>query len=226
MPKRALIERRPWLLASMTLALAFYVLQDSRVPGLYLTVIKGLPVALLAIYAWLRHAGFNGRMIACVMALGALGDVTFELDFVVAGSAFALGHICAIILYLRVRRAILPVSQRLAAIALLIGTPVIAFLLIAEPSLRLVVTLYALVLGAMAAAAWTSGFPRYRVGIGAVLFVASDLLIFAWFGPLAHSPVPDLLIWPLYYVGQFLICTGVIQASRSKDAGDQAAIRT
>jgi uncharacterized membrane protein YhhN len=75
---------------------------------------------------------------------------------------------------------------------------------------------YALGLGAMAAAAWTSSFPRYRVGIGAVLFVASDLLIFARLGPMADSPIPDLLIWPLYYFGQFLICTGVIGELRKR----------
>ena len=31
----------------------------------------------------------------------------------------------------------------------------------------------------MAATAWVSRFPRYRTGIGAMAFLASDLLIFA-----------------------------------------------
>ena len=66
----------------------------------------------------------------------------------------------------------------------------------------------------MAATAWASRFSRYHVGIGAVLFVISDLLIFAEFGPLAESTIPSLLIWPLYYAGQFLICTGIIQTLR------------
>ena len=52
------------------------------------------------------------------------------------------------------------------------------------------------------------------MGAGALLFVASDLLIFARMGPLATSPLPHLLIWPLYYFGQFLICTGVIGTLR------------
>ena len=46
----------------------------------------------------------------------------------------------------------------------------------------------------------------------AVMFAVSDLLIFADLGPLADSALPGLLIWPLYYFGQFLICTGVIVA--------------
>ena len=75
---------------------------------------------------------------------------------------------------------------------------------------------YALALGGMAAAAWSSSFPRYRVGLGAVLFVVSDLLIFARLGPLESSAIPGLLIWPLYYFGQFLICTGVISTLRGR----------
>ena len=54
-----------------------------------------------------------------------------------------------------------------------------------------------------------------------MMFVASDLLIFARMGPLAGSAVPGLLIWPLYYFGQFLICTGVIATLRVR--GDFAA---
>ena len=68
----------------------------------------------------------------------------------------------------------------------------------------------------MTAAAWTSSFPRYRVGIGAVMFAVSDLLIFADLGPLADSALPGLLIWPLYYFGQFLICTGVVGELRRR----------
>lgn len=68
----------------------------------------------------------------------------------------------------------------------------------------------------MTAAAWTSTFSRYRVGLGAVMFAVSDLLIFARVGPLANSATPGLLIWPLYYFGQFLICTGVIGELRRR----------
>jgi hypothetical protein len=35
-------------------------------------------------------------------------------------------------------------------------------------------------------------------------------------GALSQSPLPDLLIWPFYYFGQFLICTGVIGELRSR----------
>ena len=70
----------------------------------------------------------------------------------------------------------------------------------------------------MAAAAWMSRFPRYRVGIGAVLFVASDFLIFSGMGPFELAPLPDILVWPLYYGGQLLIATGAVQTLRGETA--------
>ena len=99
---------------------------------------------------------------------------------------------------------------------MLLGTPVIAFFLPTDRGAAPGVALYALALGGMAAAAWSSAFPRYRVGLGAILFLASDLLIFSRMGPLSASPLPDLLIWPLYYAGQCLICLGVVGILRNQ----------
>ena len=83
------------------------------------------------------------------------------------------------------------------------------------------IAIYASCLGAMAASAWVSSFPRYRVGLGAVMFAASDLLIFAKLGPLAVSPVPGWLIWPLYFAGQALIAWGAVTTIlRWKDDDD------
>lgn len=215
MPKRALVEKRPWLLASLAAAIAWYAFRGEEFPGPGLIALKGAGVALLAVYAALRHHGSDTRMLAAVMAISALGDMAMELWTEVGGGLFLLAHLVAIALYLRHRRATLPSSQRLAALALVLLTPAIALGLIPDP----LVGLYALALGGMAAAAWSSNFPRYRVGVGAVLFVASDLLIFAGMGPLSASPLPGLLIWPLYYFGQFLIATGVAGELRSRHSG-------
>jgi hypothetical protein len=40
------------------------------------------------------------------------------------------------------------------------------------------------------------------------MFAVSDLLIFSRFHVLHDSPVPGLLIWPLYFAGQALIAWG------------------
>jgi len=102
-------------------------------------------------------------------------------------------------------------------VALLLLTPVIAYVLPANRTIASSIGFYGLALGGMAASAWASAFPRYRVGAGAALFVASDLLVFAALGPLAQSRLPHVFVWPLYYLGQFLICTGVLQTLRKRD---------
>lgn len=218
MPKRALAEKRPWLLASLLAGISYYFVRDGQIPGLYLMAWKGAGVALLALYALARHKGADSRQIAAVMALGALGDVLIELVLEWGAVAFLIGHLIAINLYWRHRRARLSPSQKFAAIAFAVLIPAISFMLPADRAAAPGVALYALGLGVMTAAAWTSSFPRYRVGLGAVMFAVSDLLIFARIGPMAQSAVPNLLIWPLYYFGQFLICTGVVGELRKRSA--------
>ncbi len=214
MPKRALVEKRPWLLASLVTAIAYYVAKDGPTPGLYLMALKGLPVALLAVWALLRHAGNDTRTLAGVMALGAIGDMLMEIEQSWGAMSFLLGHFVALILYLRHPRAETSASQKALAGAVLIAVPLLGFLLPHDRAMALPTMAYAAALAGMAAAAWMSSFPRYRVGIGAMLFVASDLLIFAEMGALAGSVLPGLLIWPLYYCGQFMICTGVVGSLR------------
>lgn len=216
MPRRALIEKRPWLLASLVAGIGYFFIAGSALPDLYEWAIKGAGAAFLAAYALSRHAGRDATQIAAVMAFGALGDVLIELDIVWGALAFLAGHLIAIQLYWRHRRASLSGSQQALALALVLLVPLIAFQLPADRAGAPGVALYALSLAAMAASAWTSTFPRYRVGLGAVMFVISDLLIFARLGALAESVVPGLLIWPLYYFGQFLICTGVVGELRTR----------
>src|SRR5436853_572016 len=78
-----------------------------------------------------------------------------------------------------------------ASIAVLIAVEV--FVITRDP----IVLPYAIGLGGMAGAAWASRFPRATVAAGALLFVASDMLIFAHETPSGGSIIPALLIWPL-----------------------------
>jgi uncharacterized membrane protein YhhN len=146
------------------------------------------------------------------MALGSIGDMVLEVNFTGGAAAFFAGHIAAIALYLRHRRAELSAPDKVVAIALVLGIPALSYALTGKSD----VAGYALLLGGMATAAFASDFPRNRVALGAAMFAVSDLLIFARMGPLADSPVPHLLVWPLYYFGQFLITVGVIGALRRK----------
>lgn len=115
------------------------------------------------------------------MAFGALGDVLLEwfADRIEIGAvAFLIGHLIAIHLYWRHRRAALAPSQKLLGLVLLVTIPLIARAL-ADRAAAPGIALYSAGLAAMTAAAWASSFPRYRVGLGAVMFAVSDLLIFS-----------------------------------------------
>ncbi len=174
------------------------------------TTWKGAGVALLALYASQRARDLDGWLLVAVMAFGALGDMLIELRGLVAGAvAFLIGHLFAIALYLRNRRPGPSLGQRLLAIVLVPATVATAFLLPGDRAMAPGVAFYALGLSLMAATAWLSRFPRYRVGLGAVLFVASDLLIFARAGPLSEAPWIGPAIWTFYFAGQVLICIGV-----------------
>ncbi len=217
MAKRALIEQRPWLLASMAAATFYYFLRDNPVgEGTWGLALKGASVGLLALYVALRipqgkHRG-DGFLLVGALALAAAGDVAIELDFVTGGAFFTAAHVVAVGLYLRNRHQRPSPVQKLIGAMLLIGTPLVSYLLSGQGQ----IALYSAFLGAMASAAWMSHYPRYRVGTGAVLFVLSDWLIFARQGPLDLEPANTILIWPLYYAAQIMIATGIIQCLRGE----------
>lgn len=171
---------------------------------------KGAGVGLLALYAALRARSLDGWLICAVMVFGALGDVLLGAAGLVTGAvAFLVGHLIAIWLYLRNRRTGITGRGRLLASLLVAATVAVAFLLPDDRAGAPGVAFYALGLSVMAACAWTSRFPRATTGIGAVMFVVSDLLIFAREGPLADQAWVGFGIWGLYFAGQALICLGV-----------------
>lgn len=162
--------------------------------------LKGAGVGLLALALWLR-AGPTGRPFAIVLALGALGDVAIEIDLVAGGVSFLAGHILATVLYRRLPR----VPGKVPVPALLVGIPLLVFVLSGSTG----AAFYGLGLAAMTASAWASRFPRRLVGLGALLFAMSDLLLFARMGAMGPHAWPGLLVWPSYYAGQLLIALGV-----------------
>lgn len=177
---------------------------------------KGMGVGLLAIWAALSARDRFGWMIALVLAFGALGDVLLDAAGMTVGAvAFAAGHLVAIGLYRQNKRP--EVSSSQLALALL--TPPLAlvatwFMLEGE-ALRWAAMGYTALVAVMASAAWLSRFPRYRTGIGAMLFLISDIIIFARAGGHVPPGLGAALIWPLYFAGQALIAWGVVTQLRN-----------
>ena len=209
-------ERTIWLIASVIFGASFWLVAGAQEHGPLLVAWKGAGLALLAIHA-LSFANANpdarrdATLLAMIMALGAGGDVAIEWRLTAGAALFLLGHFVAIVLYASNRRWRAVTGDLAVAAAILLVVPAIAWTLPADRSMAPTVTLYATGLSTMTAMAWLSRFPRGRVATGALLFAASDLLIFSRMGPLADSVIPRLLVWPLYYFAQLLICTGVLR---------------
>lgn len=159
----------------------------------------------------------DARLLTAVMACGALGDVLLDAISLVAGAVwFALAHLLAMGLYWRNRRtddALSPSGALTRLWPFWLGVPVAlgitAVLARGEPLAGVAVG-YTLLVALMAAFAWRSRFSRWLVGLGAFLFLVSDLLIFTrTAGPVPLREVAGLLVWPLYFGGQALIARGV-----------------
>ena len=178
--------------------------------GPAVTAWKGAGVGLLAAWSVRNAWNFDGRLIAFIMGIGALADVVLDIKFLTGGTIFAIGHMVAIYFYIRNRRSPISNSQALLAATLVPVGTYMAWSMPYEAAEAANALLYTLFVTAMAATAWISRFPRYRTGLGAMLFVISDLFIFSRFGPLEGSSIPNYLVWPLYFFGQALIAWGVV----------------
>ena len=191
---------------------AYFIAYRMGFTGAGSVPLKGACVALLAIWAGLQARSLDGWLIAAVLALGALGDILIETSGLNAGAiGFLAGHLVAIGLYLRNRQ-----GSAWMAIPVALVVALTAWWLPAVRGMAPGIALYALGLGAMAGTALTSRFARDNVGLGALMFVVSDLLIFARLGPLHASALPGLLVWPLYVAGQAAIAWGVVTTLRQE----------
>lgn len=205
-------DRARWLwLLALVGGISFFAAVYLRLDGPAIWAWKTSGVGLLAVWAAANAREKNGWLIAAVLGFGALGDYLLDAKGLIAGAlAFAVGHLIAIILYLTNRRAQMTPSQRLLGWLTMPATLVIVWAMLSPAAGWWHAAVYSLFVAAMAAAAWTSRFPRYRTGIGAMLFLASDLFIFAGEGGLLSKDVRIWLVWPLYFAGQALIARGVV----------------
>jgi uncharacterized membrane protein YhhN len=130
-----------------------------------------------------------------------------EISLAAGAVAFAAGHVVTILLYRRNRRSETDQKDLAFAALILLAAAAVPGLLLQGREEALPFTAYALLLGAMAATAWLSRFPRGLVAAGALLFVASDMLIaFRMASDVANLAAPA---WLLYYAGQTMIFLGV-----------------
>ena len=205
-------DRARWLwIFALIGGISFFIAVYQRWDGPAIWAWKATGVGFLALWAAANARGTNGWLIAAVLGFGALGDYLLDAKGLVVGAAaFAGGHVIAVILYLTNRRAKTTPSQRLLGWLVTPATLAIIWGMLSPQPDWWHAAVYSLFVAAMAAAAWTSRFPRYRTGIGAMMFLASDLFIFAGEGAVLSKDVTLWLVWPLYFAGQALIAWGVV----------------
>jgi uncharacterized membrane protein YhhN len=209
---------RGLLVGSLIFGLSYPSIWNLGWPDSLTTAWKGAGVGLLALFATIEARNIDGWLLAGLLWFGALGDVLLVGSMTAGAIAFVTAHVIAIWLYVRNRRERLPVSQRALALVVIPASILIAWSLPSDRGQAPTVAVYSLFVAAMAAAAWTSRFPRYLTGIGAMMFLASDLLIFARMGALQWAAWAGLAIWLLYYAGQLLIALGVWKVLTNKTA--------
>lgn len=202
------------LVASVIAGVSYVATWSTDLPEAVETAWKGAGVGLLAVHAALRARDLDGWLLVAVMALGASGDVLLQTHGLTVGAvSFLLGHLVATGLYLRHRGA----GTRLQLLLIPVVT-IASYLLPADRAAAPSVALYGLILAVMAATALMSRYARNWIGLGALMFVVSDLLIFARLGSLPDTFATGLAVWGLYYFGQLLICLGVARGHEPRTA--------
>jgi uncharacterized membrane protein YhhN len=213
------LSDRLLLLAALAAACAYGTFAAGAQVSLAWALIKGIPMTALALLA-VRHRGREGAaLLAAALAIHAAGDVLLELAPLLAGvGAFLAGHLAYAALFVRLRESWARVrggaKLRLGLLLLAVGAAAPVVVAGAPAPLRLPIAAYAAALTAMAALAQLTrrGVP---VGLGALLFVASDALLGAgWFGG-AAIPGGRGLVWPLYVGGQLSIALGVLRGGKT-----------
>ncbi|MEU5164328.1 lysoplasmalogenase [Streptomyces sp. NPDC020875] len=175
-------------------------------------IAKPLLMPLIAAFVLVRG---GPRLLVAALAFGWAGDVFLlsgaETAFLLGMGSFAVGHLCYLALFARLRGPAAPPvwTGPLYGVALVIA---VALLWPGLPAgLRIPVAGYALLL---TVTAWRSTALGPVAGTGGALFLISDLIIATGIADLPQPPRPDFWIMLLYSAGQGLLALGVLAAAR------------
>lgn len=201
------------LLAAVVYGAVYAGRPDKGMAG---ALVKTAAVGALALLAlWLRQPW----LVVAGLALGALGDFALarpgEKWFLAGMAAFALGHLAYVIQMAGMPRIDgIPVWLVVALVAV-VTIWALTWLAPKAGVLRWPVSGYSLIISAMLGLALVLGPGTATLKAGALLFVASDLLLsFRLFvvQDTRRQRVLDLVLWPAYWGGQSLILLGFHQA--------------
>ena len=214
------------LLAAVSYGVGFYpsgMMAASLSAYPMAALVKTAAIGFLTLFALMNAKRGDIIFLVFALAAGAAGDFlitgTTNISLMNAIFAFGIGHIFYIFLFMfnfcRVKELSL---MRLKLTALLwagagFGVFYLWPQLVNQPLALLV---YMGLLLVMASMALLSRYPIFLTGLGGVLFLVSD--VFLGLGLILQIDLwTTHLVWPLYYVGQFMLCMGII-LSPAKDS--------
>jgi len=184
--------------------------------GVAKVIVKTGSTALLAAFAY--FAGGPWLLVAALV-LSSAGDAFLALDgerWLKPGmAAFFLGHVAYIVLFwgLSVTGGnwLVPVAQTVLALA---GVTYARWLSPSLGEMRVPVFAYTGIILGMGVLALRLDPQYLLVTLGAMMFVASDMILALqlFTRPAGEAPklVPSLLVWGLYFFGQAFIAWGVV----------------
>ena len=188
--------------------------EGGGLPGL---LVKTGSTALLALFAFMADGPW---LLVAGLALSSAGDAFLAMDkpgedkWLKPGmAAFFLAHVAYVALFWALPQADRTLLNLTAQIVLVLGG--VVFVRWHAPSLgsmRIPVFAYTAIILVMGAAALRLPPPFLLVTLGAVMFVASDMILslqlFTRPPGAAKRMGPSLAVWGLYFFGQVLIAWG------------------
>jgi uncharacterized membrane protein YhhN len=231
------IQLHPLLICSALLAIAYGAFGSawyaSGIALPLMALFKASSIILLAMIAMLARS----RLLTLALFFGAVGDYSLALgndqSFLVGASAFLIGHLFYIALFLRAGLGLSALAQpprALAALALIVAAFVMTSLLVPRDSDMFVpLAVYTGVLTLMALTSFTLPATRWLAMVGAVLFFISDGFVAA--GMFHHIDDPTLAYWRsfagwmIYWAGQAAICFGALGLHRPSRAPQRGRLQ-
>ena len=213
-----MMSRRLWLIAVFvgviywvgSLARSGVAFEElASLPKPLIVATKGLFSVLLAISVFAARKGLASRMVGTALAISAVGDMLLvTVGSAAGGLAFAIAHLVAGFAYSKNRRENNSAPVWIAASAVPLIAVVSSYLVLRSSDQNILMSLFPLISASVAALAILSRFPLRLSGLGAAIFVASDVLFLADLGILRHSGEWGFLTWASYAVGYAMVARG------------------
>jgi len=195
--------------------------------ALALKVAAVLPLAAYVLPGRGRDATrWGGALVGAALVAHSAGDLLIEAGpFLAALAAFAAGHALYAVAFLPARARWEAVGGgaklRLGLLALAAGLLLPRLLASAPPELGPAIVGYALVLLAMAGLAQVARRGQPLLALGALAYVAADLLL-AWHLFVTPLATARGLVWPLYWGGQAAVALGWRRGAKEGGASGAA----